>query len=122
METMIFSALGWLHPARLTHAATGLIRTRVATATTITVHSICGLHRALSQQGVSELVITGGETDVCVLAAALGAIDLGYKIVIPKDAVRSGVDATHDASLELLAGRFSVQAELTSMAALISRL
>ncbi|TCU09645.1 cysteine hydrolase family protein [Rhizobium sullae] len=71
---------------------------------------VCGrLHGLLSQEGVETLVLTGGETDVCVLAAALGAIDLGYRVILLKDAVCSGTDDTHDASLELLGGRFSVQ-------------
>jgi nicotinamidase-related amidase len=36
-----------------------------------------GLHASLASEGVDTIVITGGETDVCVLAAVLGAIDLG---------------------------------------------
>jgi nicotinamidase-related amidase len=42
----------------------------------------------------------------------MGAIDLGYRTIILKDAVCSGTDETHDASLELLGKRFSVQLEL----------
>ncbi|GLR56880.1 isochorismatase family protein [Rhizobium indigoferae] len=30
--------------------------------------------------------LTGGGTDVCVLAAAMGAIDLGYRVVVVCDA------------------------------------
>lgn len=70
------------------------------------------LHRVLAGEGVETLVISGGETDVCVLAAALGAIDLGYRVILLKDAVCSGADDTHDASLELLSDRFSVQLEI----------
>lgn len=70
------------------------------------------LHNALSDEQVSTLVISGGETDVCVLATVMGAIDLGYRTIILKDAVCSGADETHDASLELLGNRFSVQLEL----------
>ena len=55
------------------------------------------------------LVLSGGEPDVCVLAAAFGAIDLGYRVVLLKDAVCSGAGQTHDASLEVLADRFSMQ-------------
>lgn len=58
--------------------------------------------------------MTGGETDVCVLAAALGAIDLGYRVVVLRDAVCSGADETHDATLELLGDRFSVQLDLVT--------
>lgn len=70
------------------------------------------LHLRLQRAGVSTLAISGGETDVCVLAATLGAIDLGYRVILLKDAVCSSADDTHDASLELLGERFSVQLHL----------
>jgi nicotinamidase-related amidase len=70
------------------------------------------LHAVLRTEGVESLVVTGGETDVCVMATVFGAIDLGYRTVVVKDAVCSGADATHDASLELLGNRFSVQLDL----------
>jgi nicotinamidase-related amidase len=70
------------------------------------------LHSALRGGGVDTLVVTGGETDVCVLATALGGIDLGYRVIVLKDAVCSGADETHDASLTVLGDRFSVQLEL----------
>ncbi|CAK10593.1 MULTISPECIES: cysteine hydrolase family protein [Rhizobium] len=70
------------------------------------------LHPILQSERVDTLVITGGETDVCVLATTLGAIDLGYRVIVLRDAVCSGADDTHDASLELLHDRFSVQLEL----------
>lgn len=47
-----------------------------------------------------------------MLAATLGAIDLGYKVILLKDAVCSATDQTHDASLELLSKRFSVQVKV----------
>ncbi|NVP58348.1 cysteine hydrolase family protein [Mycoplana rhizolycopersici] len=70
------------------------------------------LHSLLSREGIEKLVLTGGETDVCVMATALGAIDLGYKVILLKDAVCSTADRTHDAALELLGNRFSVQMEV----------
>jgi nicotinamidase-related amidase len=70
------------------------------------------LHSAFQRDGVTTLVLTGGETDVCVLATVFGAIDLGYKIIILEDAVCSGADETHDASLKVLGDRFSVQLQL----------
>lgn len=72
------------------------------------------LHRHLASLGVRRLVISGGETDVCVLATVLGAIDLGYFVTVVSDAVCSGADETHDASLTLLASRFSLQVELAT--------
>jgi nicotinamidase-related amidase len=71
-----------------------------------------GLHDSLVAEEVGSLAITGGETDVCVLAAVVGAIELGYRMVVLSDAVCSGADATHDATLNLLGNRFSVQLEL----------
>lgn len=70
------------------------------------------LHAYLQQHNVQRLVVTGGESDVCVLATVLGAIDLGYHVLVLKDALCSGQDETYDASLKLFGGRFSSQVEL----------
>ena len=43
----------------------------------------------LQDRQIDSLVITGGETDVCVLAAVLDAIDLGYRVVLASDALCS---------------------------------
>ncbi|MBW9091957.1 cysteine hydrolase [Rhizobium wenxiniae] len=79
------------------------------------------LHRVLGNEGVEAVAISGGETDVCVLAAAMGAIDLGYEVILLKDAVCSAADQTHDASLELLGDRFSVQLKIFSTEAFLAR-
>ena len=42
-------------------------------------------------------MITGAETDVCVLATVLGAVDYGYRVVLVTDAVCSHSDTGHDA-------------------------
>lgn len=78
------------------------------------------LNAFLKAQDVDTLALTGGETDVCVLATALGGIDLGYRVLVLSDAVCSGADATHDASLKLLGDRFSTQMELISTEAFLS--
>ncbi|MNW01873.1 nicotinamidase/pyrazinamidase [compost metagenome] len=76
----------------------------------------------LRQEGVEAVVVTGGETDVCVLATVLGAIDLGFHVIVLSDAVCSGADETHDAAFELLGDRFSVQLDLmTTEEFLLSR-
>ena len=80
------------------------------------------LHAALAGDGVSTLVVTGGETDVCVLATVLGGIDLGYRIIVLTDAVCSGADETHDASLTVLGDRFSVQMQLMETAEFLSKI
>jgi nicotinamidase-related amidase len=72
------------------------------------------LHRVLQGEGVANLAISGGETDVCVLAAVLGAFDLGYAVKLLSDAVCSGADETHGATLNLLGDRFSVQVQVVT--------
>jgi nicotinamidase-related amidase len=66
----------------------------------------------LRERRADTLLITGAETDVCVLAAVLGAVDLGYRVVIASDAICSSSDATHDALLTLYQNRFSEQIEI----------
>lgn len=81
-----------------------------------------GLDLMLRRDAVETLVVTGGETDVCVLATALGGIDLGYRVIVLSDAVCSGADETHDASLTLLGDRFSVQLDLLTTEEFLSSL
>jgi nicotinamidase-related amidase len=50
---------------------------------------------------VDTLVVTGGETDICVLATVLGAVDRGFRMVLVSDAICSSADQTHDALMEL---------------------
>ena len=80
------------------------------------------LHRILQSEAVGTLAITGGETDVCVLAAVLGAVDLGYEVKLLSDAVCSGADQTHDTTLRLLGDRFSVQVEVLTTEEFLRRL
>lgn len=68
----------------------------------------------LARRNVDSLVVTGAETDVCVLAAVLDAVDLGYRVVLATDALCSSSDATHDALLTLYHNRFSQQIETAS--------
>lgn len=69
------------------------------------------LHARLRAQSIDTLVITGAETDVCVLAAVLGAVDHGYRVVLAVDAVCSSSDRTHDALLTLYSERYGQQVE-----------
>jgi nicotinamidase-related amidase len=63
----------------------------------------------LRTQGCDTLIVSGGETDVCVLATVMAALDLGFHIVLPTDALCSVDDRTHDALLLLYRERFSQQ-------------
>ncbi|RUV53460.1 MAG: cysteine hydrolase [Mesorhizobium sp.] len=69
------------------------------------------LNAMLTGSGIDTLVISGGETDVCILATVLGAIDHGFRTVLVTDAICSSADQTHDALMELYRSRFSEQVE-----------
>jgi nicotinamidase-related amidase len=66
-----------------------------------------GLAQLLRKRHTDALIITGAETDVCVLAAVLGAIDFGYRVVLVTDAICSSSDETHNALLTLYHQRFA---------------
>lgn len=70
-----------------------------------------GLYDLLRELSVNTLIISGGETDVCVLDTVLGAINGGFRVVIATDALCSSKDDTHDAMLELYRTRFTEQVE-----------
>jgi nicotinamidase-related amidase len=66
----------------------------------------------LHDKGVGTIVVTGAETDVCVLSTVLDAVDLGLRVVIVEDALCSSFDAGHDALMTLYRNRFAEQIEL----------
>jgi nicotinamidase-related amidase len=65
----------------------------------------------LRDEGVDTLVISGAETDVCVLATVLGAIDFGFRVIVATDATCSSADETHDAIMTIYHSRFAEQVE-----------
>jgi nicotinamidase-related amidase len=73
----------------------------------------------LARRGSDTLIVTGGETDVCVLAAVLGAVDRGYRVVVAKDGLCSSSDTAHDASITLYQRRYGQQVEVASAATII---
>jgi len=77
------------------------------------------LHTALRQRSIDTLVVTGSETDVCVLSSVLSAVDLGYRLVIASDAICSSSDKAHDALLELYQRRFDIQIEVSDTSEII---
>ena len=56
----------------------------------------------LQARGIDTLIVTGGETDVCVLGAVLGAVDRGYRIVWSPTRSAASSDETHDALADAL--------------------
>jgi nicotinamidase-related amidase len=80
-----------------------------------------GLAERLRREGVEALVVTGAETDVCVLAAVMDAIDLGLRVVVVKDALCSSADETHDALMTLYQSRFSLQVEVAEAGTILAQ-
>lgn len=79
------------------------------------------LEAILRQRGARSLIISGAETDVCVLAAVLGAVDRGFHVVIPADALCSSSDRMHDALLSLYTARYGTQVEVASVDGILQR-
>jgi nicotinamidase-related amidase len=77
------------------------------------------LFSRLTQHRADTLIVTGGETDVCVLASVLGAVDLGFRVVVVTDAVCSSSDAAHDAMQVFFGQRLSLQVETAETAEVI---
>jgi len=78
------------------------------------------LDAVLRRSGVDTLVVTGAETDVCVLATVLGAVDLGYRIVVATDALCSSSDQDHDSLIALYHRRYGQQIETAEVDAILS--
>jgi nicotinamidase-related amidase len=69
------------------------------------------LDNLLRDTPIDTLIVSGGETDVCVLASVLGAVDRGYRVVVATDALCSSTDETHDAMMTLYHNRYGQQVE-----------
>lgn len=74
----------------------------------------------LRKRRADSLVITGAETDVCVLATVMDAVDLGYRVVLARDALYSASDRTHDDLLDLYRQRFNQQIEVAEADAILA--
>lgn len=70
------------------------------------------LHAWLQDRHVTTLIVSGSETDVCVLATVLAAVDHGYRTIVVSDALASSSDESHDALIDLYNRRFDIQIEL----------
>jgi len=74
------------------------------------------LHAFLRDKDVRTLVLSGAETDICVLASAMAAVDHGYRVILVQDAVCSSSDAGHDALMSMYRTRLAVQIGLLTAA------
>jgi nicotinamidase-related amidase len=72
------------------------------------------LGHLLVEKHVGTVVVTGAETDVCVLSTVLSAVDLGFRVVIVEDALCSSSDTGHDALMTMYRVRFHEQIDLVT--------
>ncbi len=73
------------------------------------------LDERLRRRGADTLVVSGAETDICVLAAVLGAVDRGFRVVIAEDGICSSADETHDALVKVYHDRYGQQVETATV-------
>lgn len=66
------------------------------------------------------LLFSGVETDLCVLSTLLQAVELGYRAVVAGDAVASGRQDAHEATLRLLLTRLSAQVDCATTEAVLA--
>jgi nicotinamidase-related amidase len=72
------------------------------------------LGHLLVEKHIRTVVVTGAETDVCVLSTVLSAVDLGFRVVIVEDALCSSSDTGHDALMTMYRVRFHEQIDLVT--------
>ena len=75
---------------------------------------LSGLDVFLQEKNVRCVVVTGAETDVCVLSTVLDAVDRGLRVVIVEDALCSSSDAGHEALMTIYRTRMQEQIDLIS--------
>lgn len=64
------------------------------------------LQSFLAKKNVNTLIISGSETDVCVLATVLDAFDRGFRVIVVGDELCSPSNQGHDALIMLYQTRF----------------
>jgi nicotinamidase-related amidase len=70
----------------------------------------------LSAHKSDTVILTGIETEMCVLATLLGAIDAGLRTILCTDGIESSAKPCHDAMMEVLQSRYGAQLEFASSA------
>lgn len=78
------------------------------------------LLRHLRDRRADSLVVTGSETDVCVLASVLSAVDCGFRVIVVTDGICSSSDEGHDALLTVYRRRYREQIETADVETVLS--
>lgn len=106
--------------ARLAAGAVGLVDGLTALAeqgsvidkTTYSAFEAPAWEARIAALGADTLVFCGVETDACVLATLLTAVDRGYRVILASDATASASRAAHRAVVETLLPRQPEQVEI----------
>jgi nicotinamidase-related amidase len=61
------------------------------------------------------VILTGVETDVCVLATAINAVEVGLRVILASDALTSSSQACHAKALDILHDRLDEQIEVATV-------
>ena len=80
-----------------------------------------GLVNHLRQRGADALIVSGSETDVCVLATVLDAVDIGYRVIVVRDAICSSSDEGHEMLMRLYHTRYTEQIEAADAETILTR-
>jgi nicotinamidase-related amidase len=75
----------------------------------------------LRQREADALIVSGSETDVCVLATVLDAVDIGYRVIVVREAICSSSDEGHEMLMRLYHTRFTEQIETANADAILAR-
>jgi nicotinamidase-related amidase len=89
---------------------------------TYSVFEVAGFDQRLAALGTDTILFTGVETDVCVLASLMTAVDRGYRVVAVADALGSSSAEGHEATLRYVLTRMPDQVEIVETAAVLAAL
>ena len=87
---------------------------------TYSVFGSPGFAERLQAAGIDTLIFSGVETDVCVYASVLDAVDAGYRVILAADALTSSDMAAHTAVMNILVPRLSERVEVLSTEAIVN--
>lgn len=88
---------------------------RIIDKTTYSIFTLADTEERLRTIDADTLVFSGVETDVCVLASVIDAIERGFRVVVATDALASAAEASQDGMLTHLTTRLPEQIELATV-------
>jgi nicotinamidase-related amidase len=75
----------------------------------------------LRRREADALIVSGSETNVCVLSTVLDAVDIGYRVIVVRDAICSSSDEGHEMLMRLYHTRYTEQIETADAETILSR-